>query len=333
MSIVTGAGFFISLLAGILVSRYGVQRIGVFGLIVGSLGGIVSATASSFFWLVTGRLLLGIGSALGGIAGLTLVSAGFPNEKAGSVLGIAGTGIPLATILALNVLPLTGLGGSWRITLAASAVPMIILTALFLTFFKDQYSKDQVNFNPISAFNSQLWLLGFVHGLASVAFHAYLAWAGTFFIELKAATAGYAFFMVSILMVATIFLSPVIGIFSDKHGKRKTLIITALLLRVIAFALIPFLTLQLLLLSVILLCLSSYAGSQVFTVASTSLPKGSSGVGFGVIITCEAVGGFLGPLLVGYLRDVRPIGDLSFYAMAIFSSAAALAMTQFRSQN
>lgn len=78
---------------GRLGDRLGARRLFVAGLCIFAVGSLMCAMASTYLWLLIGRLVQGIGS--GAIPGLgsALVSRAYPAERRGSVLGIVNAAV------------------------------------------------------------------------------------------------------------------------------------------------------------------------------------------------------------------------------------------------
>lgn len=78
---------------GRLADRLGARRLFVTGLCIFALGSLLCAVASSYLWLLAGRVIQGMGSgAIPGL-GVALVSRAYPPERRGSVLGIVNAAV------------------------------------------------------------------------------------------------------------------------------------------------------------------------------------------------------------------------------------------------
>ncbi len=78
---------------GRLADRFGARRLFVVGLTIFALGSLLCALASTYGWLLTGRLVQAIGSgAIPGL-GVALVSRAYPPERRGSALGVVSAAV------------------------------------------------------------------------------------------------------------------------------------------------------------------------------------------------------------------------------------------------
>lgn len=78
---------------GRLADRLGARRLFVAGLCIFAVGSLLCAVASTYLFLLVGRVIQGIGSgAIPGL-GVALVSRAYPPERRGSVLGIVNAAV------------------------------------------------------------------------------------------------------------------------------------------------------------------------------------------------------------------------------------------------
>jgi MFS family permease len=239
-------------------------------------------------------------------------------------MGIKGLDMPVATVVALNFLPLVAASYGWRASFAASTLLLLASTAVFILLFEDRPLGNSAAKMFEGLWNRQMWLLGAVWCFVNMGTIAYSTWAGTFFLQLKGVPAHLAFFMAGILMLTALPLNPVVGTLSDRLGKRKIFITLSMALMGVSFTLIAFLSLPLLFSAVVLLGFSAFYAPVIFASTSELLPEEKAGLGFSILFTCGFAGTFLGPFLVGYIQDAFPGGTPSFLAMAVFSVSALM---------
>ncbi|MGI9228732.1 MAG: MFS transporter [Gammaproteobacteria bacterium] len=122
--------------AGRIADAYGRKRVYLTGMIVITIASPLAAAADSMAWLLVCRVLQGLGAAMLFATGSAILTAVFPPDKRGSVLGISVS----AVYLGLTCGPM--LGGwvitefGWRASFLMHlplAVVVIIMTATLLT--------------------------------------------------------------------------------------------------------------------------------------------------------------------------------------------------------
>lgn len=319
MSLVGLAGFFFALPTWALIFRWGLKKIGALGLVICSIGGMISSLGGSFLLIVLGRVILGIGVMVVFVVSLSMIANWFPRRESGSAMGVKGLEMPIATVLTLNLFPIVIAIHGWRASFIISTGLLIISTAFFILLFKEKPLREPRAKMFEGMWNKQMWLLGMIWGLTTMSIVAYSTWAGPFFIELWKMPVNVAFFMASILMITAIPLWPLIGIMSDRLGKRKIFIIVSSLLMGISLILMPILPGAFLYLAIALLAVSSFRVPIIFALTPEIFPRKNAGLGFGILFMCSQIGVFLGPSLVGFVKDLFPGGEAAFFTMGAFS--------------
>ncbi|MDH5707236.1 MAG: MFS transporter [Candidatus Aminicenantes bacterium] len=318
MSLVSLAGIFLALPTWAFIFRWGLKKIGALGLVICSIGGMISSLGSSFLLIVLGRVILGIGGVLIIVVSFSIVANWFTKEEGGRAMGIKGLDLPIATILALNLLPIVITIHGWRASFTVSTVLLIISTAFFIFLFREKPLRESGTKMFEGIWNKQMWLLGITWSFVTISIVAYSTWAGTFFIELWKIPVNVAFFMASILMIGMILLSAPIGYLSDRLGKRKIFLIFSFLLMGISLILIPILPGSFLYLAIALLAISGFSAPIIHALTPEILPRERAGLGFGILFTCSFIGTFIGPILVGFVKDLFPGGGPAFFTMGAF---------------
>jgi predicted MFS family arabinose efflux permease len=119
-------GYLITLTASLVVvgpigDRYGRRRLLLAGLVATALGLVGSALAPGLGWLIAGRALWGIGSALLASMSIALVTDVTESSGAGSALGVLATASALATMFGPTLGGLAIQFSGWR------AIPLVVL--------------------------------------------------------------------------------------------------------------------------------------------------------------------------------------------------------------
>ncbi len=319
MSLASLAGILLALPTWAFIYKWGNKKVGATGLVISSMGGVISSLGGSFLLIVLGRVILGIGGILIIIVSFSMIANWFPPEQGGKAMGIKGLEMPIATILSFNLLPIVIAIYGWRIIFSVYTVILIVSASVFILLFRDKPREGPI----VKIFegwrNKQMWLLGVIWSLSTLSSITYATWAGTFFIELWEIPVNLAFFMASIIMIASIPLAPLMGFMSDRMGKRKIFIVVASLMMGISLISIPILVESFLYLSIALLALSSFRAPIIFALTSEILPRERAGLGFGILFICDSIGMSLGPTLIGVVEDLFPGGGPAFFIMGAFS--------------
>lgn len=105
MSLVALPTIFLSLPAGILTVKWGPRRVGGPSLVLATTGALTTYLANSFLMLGIGRFVLGIGGAFVSVSAFSVVPQWFSKGELGKAMGIYAINMPIATVIALNLLP------------------------------------------------------------------------------------------------------------------------------------------------------------------------------------------------------------------------------------
>ncbi len=114
ISIFTLSGIFLSIPMGVLTTKYGAYRAGIFSLAALVAGSAVGAVATTYPLMLASRFIEGIGLMFLATIGPSIVGGAFSNEKRGTAMGILMCFMAIGQILDLNLAPIMAEAGSWR---------------------------------------------------------------------------------------------------------------------------------------------------------------------------------------------------------------------------
>jgi len=293
------------------------------------IGCLITAITNSFATLVIGRLILGFGGVFVTTAMPAIIPQWFQSKELGKAMGIYGTNMPIATVIAFHTASTLTLTHDWRYPLYVGTVVGIAAIAVFTLIVKEGPFKPKEHEQKLSSRqalrNVEIWKVGIVWLLFNAAALAFTASAPSLFENYKSMEGTYASFLASVLMLAAIPFVPVYGWFSDRTGRRKPLMVIGSFLMALAFIASAYTSNLALIASIVVM---GATAAMVPPAASALLPEilgpSSAGISFGVMAICLNIGAALGPLLIGYIIDVTQSLTLSFLGMAILSAAGAV---------
>jgi len=136
MSVFSMIGLLLALPSGFIIGRLGVKRSGFLALAFLLAGCCCGALAQSMAAMTVGRVIEGMGMCLMSIVAPTALAVWFPPERRGLALGVWGTWVPFASILAFaaagTITSQFGWRGMWWVSLVYTA----LATAVFLLLFR-----------------------------------------------------------------------------------------------------------------------------------------------------------------------------------------------------
>lgn len=321
MSLFALPGIFVALPGGVISDRFGMKKTGVTSLVLMIAGTLIVGTSNASLQAYVGRTVSGIGGLTLAIVLPQLVSKWFLGKELGVGMGVFNTAMPLGTILSLNVFSVIGNGLGWQVPIFLTTTASIFALLLFLWLYKKPTEKSENAKRSISGditkLGSSIWLVGFSWMWFNAAFISFLTFSHDFFVA-KGYEIGSAGFMSSIVMMGSLFLSPLIGYFVYKFGREEIFIgLGGVILAVLIFF-IPASS-HILLLLVLIGTFAGLVPASIFSLPSKIVKPKNLGLAFGIITACSNIGVLAGPFLAGLARDFTGEYAFSFYLLSLFA--------------
>lgn len=314
--------------SGHITDSLGAKRTIAVGITVVGIGVLASGLAPSLPVLFLARLLVGVGTATGFVAGLTYTAALVPAEQrvmAQSVYGAAGSaGVLLVLLVSERLSALDG----WRVALVAEGLAFLLVGWLVVARLRDNRSHSV---QPALSWGetlreAPLWLLGLAHLVTYGAFVGVTSWVVTFLWERHGVGLEWAGPLSALLACGAIVGRLVGGPFSI--GRQRAVIIWSCFIAAASLAcapLAPTLPLALLALVVFGWFLSVPFGA-VFTYASLVSGRSASGRELSLINGTANLGALAFPPLVGLALDYTGSYALGFGVLAAIGLAVSLSL-------
>ncbi|MFH1382339.1 MAG: MFS transporter [Chloroflexota bacterium] len=313
----------LSIPGGFLADRYGNKRMSVIGLSLVCLGTVFTALAPSFALLEASRALLGIGGALLLSAAPPLLFQWFAGRELGLAMGIWALNMPLATVVAFNLLGRIAIGHGWRADFWIAAGLAVIILILFILFVEEKRLAP-APFSLAALKKKSIWLLAIVWGTFNMAVLSLTTWGKTIFVDFRGVSDVQADFLASLIMIMA-FATPLTGYLAGRLGRCRRLILVAVLGMTVCLALVPAAGGGLIVpLLVVLGLFGALMPPCVFALPPELVGAENTGLGFGVLNTTLNLGVVVGPLLVGRVLDTMHTEVAVFATMAAFAAVGAV---------
>lgn len=313
-------------------TRFWIARIMIVWGIISSCMMFISGTTS--FYIL--RFLLGVAEA-GFYPGMILyLTYWFPDKERAHTVALFATGTVVAGIIGSPVsgalLDLHGLAGleGWQWLFLLEGIPAILMgiivifvlpnrprDAKWLSPDEKKYiqhrldeeafqAKGKAHFKLADAFKSgRIWLLCLIYFLLTVGIYGYEMWLPSIIKEITVKSYSVVGLINALPYAASIIFMLIIGYHSDRTGERRWHVATAAFIAAAGFAVSAWLSnpyLALFALMASLVGLKSAMGP--FWALSTAFLSGTAAAGgIALINSVGNLGGFVGPTLVGVLRD------------------------------
>ncbi len=326
---------------GMLVDRFGVKRLLILALICATLGCILFAETNSLKIAYLARFLLGFGGAFAFVGAIKLAANWFPSNRLGMLvgstqaLGMLGAVVGEAPIAFL--IPHIG----WQNSILAIGGLFVIIGILIIFFVKNApaHSNDNNTQETKSSIweslstvvkNKQSWINALYVGMIYAPIAAFSELWGVSCLEqlyhLKIDVAAMAS---SIVFVGWTIGAPVMGIISDRIGKRRPLMFFSAILGVILLSAILYMPSQPLYLLFIELFLfgATNAGVAIsYTLSSEINPKKFAGTSIAFANMASVLIGTICQPLIGWFLDLQWDGEMLHGIRAYSSSNYQWAM-------
>jgi len=301
-----------SLPAGIIAARIGEKRALLIGLAVTAVGLVSLGRATTFSVGLASRAVWLIGYRTAFVSVFTAMALVTPARYRSRTMGVLGAMAALASVIGAPFGTRIAESLGWRGGMFGFAAIAVAGATLFAVLYRSGGSRDTraeglhahpISAGTVSALRSPIiWgmiLLGLINmGGFSVTFFVPYAVRTVFGLGDRA-SAG----IISMSYAVAIFLNLGFGYMCDRFSRWNMMIVLAVLLipsslAVMSSDVIVFRTAIALIVS-----LGHAATNQMYAIGSSVLPRDEVGKGMGVVALGGGIFGYLGPQMLGYLRD------------------------------
>jgi CP family cyanate transporter-like MFS transporter len=320
-----------------LAHRFGRDRVILVALLVLGVSISLRTVVDSVGQLFIATAGIGAGIAIAGTLLSGYVKARFPTKVA-IFMGLYTTSIALgSTLAAASTGPLAQAAESWRWAAGFWILPVVLAVGVWVFANQSGRQKRTVSHSSSRAprmplRNTTAWLIALFFACNNFVFYALIAWLAPIYIELGNTPTAAGMILASYtlgFMVAT----PLFGFISRNDDRRIVLAVCAgiSLLGTFAIAFSPN-TLPLLWVP-----LTAFGTGGAFTLAMTlpldnaSTPE-EAGAWSAFVMLPSYIVAAVGPLLVGFLRDLGDSFNLSLW-MLVVVGAVMLLVTPFLQPN
>jgi predicted MFS family arabinose efflux permease len=316
----------LSVPAGLVAKRYGEKRVLVLALFLVGIGLFMLGRAPGFFTAFAFRALW-IGAYRFAFVGvLTAIAITSPPSLKGSSMGVLGSVSSLATVIGAPFGSKIGENFGWRTGMTAYACVAILGSLAIWAFYRQRSGeRRQVPMHPVSssqeggpsAFRSPVvWALSVLVGLVGMA-----SYSVTFFVP-AAATAVFnmdsmgASLVISTGYICAIFLNLLSGYLMDRYNKWIVLSSLLVLLIPSSLAMTSGNELVFRIATAVVLAAGFAATNQVYGLAGSLLRGRETGNVMGVLSLGAGICGYVGPQMLGVLREWTKEFSAGWYMMA-----------------
>ena len=331
MSMFALPAIILSLPTGLLVDRYGTKSVAAAALLLAAAGSVAVAAANSYFALIIGRMIMGVGAIMLLVVTPQGIGAAFASREMGLAMGAFNVSGPVAILVSFIGLPALAARFGWRSSVwATTAYDAAVLVLLFLfyrvPFTRTRLSREKIGLRRmwLERGNLTLWLVGLSWAFFNGSVVALFSFCPDFLVN-RGFTLESAGFYTSIVVITSLLFAPVSGFFTDRIRRKELLVILGGICTALSQLFIPAYTALLVVFMVIIGAASVTIATPIYALATETEGKERLGFAFGVLAMLNSLGVFVVPQLVGYSRDVTGSYGQGFMLMALFALLVAAA--------
>jgi len=330
MSMAVAPGIVLALPAGLFMNRYGFRSLGFLSTVSVAVGSLMTALANNFLTALLGRFILGVGGTFLIVGSPTIIPQWFSHDELGKAMGIYGTNMPVAIIIAFPAATVLGQNFGWRYPFYVGAAVSLVAALVFVVAVREGPLKGESRPVKLSEVkravgSGEVWKAGMIWLFFETTTIGFLTWAPKLFQRFKGLEPLYASLLASVVMCSAVFFVPLFGWASDKVGRRKPFIVAGSVSMALTLISIAYANDVGLFFSVFALGISAATIPPLaMAVVAESLPPRLSGTGFGIVTLCQNVGITLSAPLAGYLLQTTQSLLLTFFGMSLFAFAGTV---------
>ncbi|MFQ5926155.1 MAG: MFS transporter [Terriglobia bacterium] len=316
-------------IGGFLIDRFGTRKMSLVfsGLIV--LGASLVAAAPLFWLMLVGRTIFGIGAESLIICQSAILAKWFKGKELAFAFGLALTFMRLGTLFSFNTEAwIAQYFGSWRMALWAAAFLCVLSLLCNLVYvFLEQRVRDRVRLSEgaagdkivlsdIRRFGPSFWFITLLCVTFYSAIFPFTAFSTDFFHTKWGYSVITAGRITSIIIFASMILSPILGAVVDKIGRRGTMMIVGSLMMIPCYLVMGFTELTPIAPMVMLGLAFSLVPAAMWPAVPLIVEEKSVGTAFGLMTMIQNFGLAAFPWLIGRVRDTTGSYTLAMVMLA-----------------
>ena len=318
-------GIFLPFLAIFFLDKLNLKKMIIVALALVIIGLVGFALSSSYTSLLIYRLISGAGATILIVLSPLLVTMYFTKKNMGTAMGIFNVAVPVGTVISVNLFGYLGLFMRWQSNIAVIVGFVFVVLLLVMVFLiTPPEKKGKTSSSPKVKINLGISLIfvGIIWMIANAQLLAYITFGSVFF-QLQNMSVQEAGFLTSMIMLISIFLTPIIGIMIDKTNQKKIFLFLGLAIMAIAFFAMATLWLSLTLWAVALGVGFAFVPVVVFSLLPDVVKPENMGMGLALITAASNLGIAIGAAGFGLILDITSQSfAVGFQILAAFSVIA-----------
>lgn len=313
------------LFVGVLIDRYGTRLLASIAILVCAIGTYCFSQSQVLFHAELSRALMGIGVAFATVSYMKMAAVWFPARQFAFIAGLAATGAMVGAVLGQNPLSHLIEAYGWREAMMVCSALGVLLAVLFFALVRNNpkdYVKTPLEVRETGSLKSELaavlgnpqnWWLTLYNSLifAPLAIFGGL-WGNLFLVEAYQVVKNDAAFLVSFAFVGLAFGAPLVGLFSERFGRRRLVMFISPLMACLSISLVVYAHLPYWLIAVCLFLFGFTIGGFILSFAmGRDLNHAALAATFTALINSgDAISSAISETLVGKFLDLTWSGSM-----------------------
>jgi predicted MFS family arabinose efflux permease len=304
------AAILFSIPGGMLAKRFGEKNVLSLGLLVAAFGLALLSRSPNFALGLSSRAIWIMGYRVAFVCVMTATALVVPSERRSVAMGILGAMSSLASVIGAPFGAAIGAAFGWRNGILAFAGMALLGAIVFWSFYRSPgtaaiptAAHGLAQRPDASAFaNPLVWSMVLL-GLVNMA-----GFSATFFVPAAAKTTfnlgpSVTAYIISAAYVTAIFANLLCGYLADRLNRWGVMIGVMVLLIPACFAMMTPNLLVFRVATALVISLGLCATNQIFAIASEVMPGREMGPVMGIVSLGGGIFGYVGPQMLGILRD------------------------------
>ncbi|MFB3095675.1 MAG: MFS transporter [Candidatus Acidiferrales bacterium] len=305
------------LIGGFFIDRFGTRVMSLVFSVLIVLGAVLVAGAPTFWLMIAGRTIFGIGAESLIVCQSAILAKWFKGKELAFAFGLALTFMRLGTLFSFNTEAwIAETYNSWRMALwVAAGLCVLSLVCNVVYVFLERRAQgrmklsagpagDKIVLSDIKRFGPSFWLITALCVTFYSAVFPFTAFSTDLFVDKWGYSVVTGGRITSILIFASMILSPILGGVVDKVGRRGTMMIFGALLLIPCHLMMGLTTFNPIVPMAVLGFAFSLVPAALWPAVPLIVEEKSVGTAFGLITMVQNFGLAAFPWIVGSLRDV-----------------------------
>ena len=305
------------LIGGFFIDRFGTRVMSLVFSVLIVLGAMLVAGAPTFWLMIAGRTIFGIGAESLIVCQSAILAKWFKGKELAFAFGLALTFMRLGTLFSFNTEAwIAETYNSWRMALwvAAGLCVLSLVSNVVYVFLERRAQRrvklsvgqagDKIVLSDIKRFGPSFWFITALCVTFYSTIFPFMAFSTDLFVDKWGYSVVTAGRVTSILIFASMILSPILGGVVDKVGRRGTMMIFGALLLIPCHLMMGLTTFNPIVPMAVLGFAFSLVPAALWPAVPLIVEEKSVGTAFGLITMVQNFGLAAFPWIVGSLRDV-----------------------------